>query len=244
MFRSVFAVLAATLALGALAASAQAATEGPFYKVSGTRLASGSTKVLTGKGFFEFANKGLGVLVSCHKEAFSSAKIAGSTGANAGTLEATIELSECEVEGNGPLCTVEGGKIKTTALKGTLGYATSTRTGRLLLLLKPATGSTFATVKFVGGEHCEWYRNTVSLLGGVIAALGTSTKPVEVGLNEAQAKVNSYSFPLSPPARIWTESAGSLTEVHSGLTLNGSGLAVAGVTELELESAPEWGVFT
>lgn len=48
MFRTALPVLLAVVALSAVAAgAAQAATEGPFYKIAGTRLTEGQSKEVT-----------------------------------------------------------------------------------------------------------------------------------------------------------------------------------------------------
>jgi hypothetical protein len=242
------AVLGAVLALSAVTATAaQATVEGPFFKVSGARLASGSTKVLKGKArtSIEFIQPSFGIHVTCSQMAYATgAKINGSSGANSATSEGTVEFSGCQVSGDGPGCEIENEKITTSLLKGTLGYATSSRTGRLLLMLKPKTGSTFMGITFVGAE-CTHQVGTILITGGIIATLGTSANPLEVGLNEAQAKTAVFNFPApTPVAKMWTESAGTLSELTSTISWSGAGVKFGGSGEMELESAPEWGIFT
>jgi Flp pilus assembly protein TadG len=127
--------LVAVFAMSAVAASAaSAATEGPFYKVAGKRLAATETKPLKAKASKNFVLTASGVVITCTKLKLSSAsKIIGSTGKNPGTSEETLEFEGCTVTGNGEGCEVENGKITTNVVTNTLGYATKERTGKILV---------------------------------------------------------------------------------------------------------------
>lgn len=238
-------LLLAVLALGVVAASAQAATEGPFYKVSGTRLASGSTKGLTvtAKENFLLESATLGVGMTCTGvNRLAGAKIVGSSGTNSSTSEMTLEFTGCSIDfGGGSGCQVEQGKFTTTLLKGTLGYATASRTGQLEMLLKPASGTTIATIHFTGAG-CT--RSSATVAGKTVLLLRSGNSPIEVGVNEVQATTNELQFKRTNATKIWTESAGALTEAKASLTLEGLGFTVGGTLKTELESLPEWGFFT
>lgn len=237
-------VLLAVLALSAVgAASAQAATEGPFFKVSGARLGSGETKVLkvSAKEHIMIRTAFQNSMECTTVTAAAGAKIVGSAGATSSGSEESLVFSGCRLTGFGEPCELEHKTLATTALKGTLGYATSTRTGRLLMLLKPVSGKVFAVANFVG-SGCKFHN--IKLEGSIVANLSSGRNPVEVGVNEKQAKVTELDFPTTRVTQIWTESAGALTEVKAGLTWEGGVVGIEGWSNLELEGAPEWGVFT
>jgi len=245
--RGLVLAMVAALAFAAVAASAAQATEGPFFKVSGARLGSGETKALkvSAKENLLITGGLSGIIVSCRvASASSGAKIVGSAGANSSTSEEVLVFSGCTVTGAGEGCTVENETITTSALKGTLGYATSTRTGRLTEVLKPASGKAFATIKFVeniGGE-CKLFALPVE--GSIVANLSGGGSAVEVGVNETQGKVRELVFPSARVKEIWTESAGALTKVGAGLSVGGTAANISGKLNAELEAAPEWGFFT
>jgi hypothetical protein len=239
---TLLAAMLATLAVTALAANAAyATTEGPFYKIAGARLASGATKTVTLSSSEKdtISVPGLGVSITCLKTAISAgSKLTGSNGANSSGSEGAITFSECFVLGNGEPCEVENEEIALSQLKGTLGYSNSTRTGKLLELFKPAVGKKITTINFVGAG-CKFA--TFPVEGSFIESLGSSASPVEVG-TEKQAKNNA--FLLQSTNKIWTESAGALTEVKASMTESGIAVTFSGGYSLAAEGLPEWGVFT
>jgi hypothetical protein len=240
-------LLLVVLVFSAIAASsAQAATEGPFYKVSGARLASGSTKAMTLKRKENMTMSWSGVVFTCTGvSGLSGTKIAGSSGANSATSEATLAFTGCTVNGAGNGCVVENEKITTSLLKGTLGYATSTRTGKLEMLLKAASGSTFMNVHFheqTGGE-CR-FPSGLTVEGKAVVYVHNGSSVAEVGVNEVQAKTNEIEFKPNYGTKIWTESAGVLSEAQSNLTSAGSSFGITAKILQELEGTPEWGTFT
>lgn len=180
-FRMMLGAALAVLALTAVAATAaQAATEGPFYNIAGTRLASGETANVSAKAEFHYTvDLGGTSFIQCGKMSYSTgAKITGSSGASSSGTTTTISFAEC----GGPEenCKVENNGFSTNPLTGTLGYATATRTGKLLELFAPSTGQTFATIKFVG-SHCLVVGEQISMLGKIIGGVSTKTGPIEVG---------------------------------------------------------------
>jgi hypothetical protein len=239
------ATLVAVFALGVVAASAaQAATEGPFYTVAGARLAAGETKEVTVKSGKLFTLRLLhGFEVVCQTMKYApGAKVIGSTGANAGTGEETIEWSECSVGGvGGEGCQVEGRKLKTFALKSTLGYATSTRSGKILMLFKPASGREVLTFNLTG---CSTWGGKKIVTGSFIGEVRSGGHAVEVG-SEPAAAVTGEVFVPEASLSIWTESAGALTMTRGGLSLSeATSFVMESKSTLELAGGPLWGVFT
>jgi hypothetical protein len=235
----------AALALVAVASSAaQAATEGPFYKVAGARLAAGESKELRAANLeaFKLTMSANGIKVTCESTPFATtSKIIGSTGANPGTSEERLEFSRCSVVGNGAGCQIAG-PLVTEPLKTTLGYATSGRTGKLLELLKPASGTLLVTFTFEGAS-CRvvggiWVR------GSVIAEVHNGGSAVEVGSEPAATAAQELALPEAPIAKIWIESAGTLTETSAALTSVGEADTLQAKWKQELVSSPLWGVFS
>jgi hypothetical protein len=229
MFRTALPVLLAVLALSAVAASAaQAATEGPFYKIAGARLASGESKEVKLKAKPASGSLILeidGVQIVCTNQAFASgAKLLGSTGANSASGEVTIELSGCEQSGDGnKKCTVEE-PIKT--IPPTIDQVTE-----------------FMHLKFHGGEECNGPLGTGEKITGSLVTRLTETG---VGREPAEATTMGLSFPESRITTVWWEEGGTLKEVKvqklEGI-VSGE-VKSAGSSLLELASGANWGVFT
>lgn len=238
---ALFAVLA--VSAGAAAAS-QAATEGPFYKVGGVRLKATESKELKAQSFKKYVfSKGV-MQTSCTQKLAAGAKIIGSTGANAGASEETIVFEGCTVVGNGVGCEVEHNQFTTSPLLGELGYenkeATETKErGPLVMLLKPVSGTWFATIKFVGA--CT--QGEAKLLGSVAATVYSGGKAVEVGKEPAEQVANVLKFGPSH-TQIWIEKAGVLSEVKPRLESAGTTVGVEGQSELWLAGELKWGVYT
>jgi hypothetical protein len=246
--RKMLPVLLAVLALGAVAASAaQASTEGPFYKSETskgvlTRLVSGKSlevKAKAGK-FVGMYVGGFGTSFECSSEntkVFASgAKLLGSTGANLGSGEATIELT-CYVSEQ------ECGKatITTVPLKMELDYLSSTRTGHIAAVFKPVKEfSNFGEVVFSGCFKGPW-----EMRGTLVGEIEVGGKPVVVGSEPKVTKTIEINFPLGAITKVWPEVSGSLKETKlSPLTVASFGSEMDGALELELANGDNWGVFT
>jgi len=124
-------------------AATAAATEGPFWKVSGARLAAGETRLLlaSAKEKFLIESKGVGITFACQGLKFpvgSAMQIVGQVPRNSGTGDEVIEFTTCTVTGNGSPCEVENGRITTILLLSLLGYGSASRTGQVLVLFEPA----------------------------------------------------------------------------------------------------------
>ena len=216
MCRTALPVLLAVVALSAVAAgAAQAATEGPFYKIAGTRLAKGQSKEVTlkanpNKEYSKLTLKAAGVLgwlIQCKTQAFGAgAKLLGSTGASSGSGEVRLELSGCTVVERGNTCnkTVEE-PIKTEPLSAQLVYTGAGRTGKLAVDFKPVKLQKFGEIRFPGTEECGTQED--ELLGELVAELYSGGAPVEVGKEPAEGKALELHFPWVQPKEVWSRKA-------------------------------------
>jgi len=238
--------LLAVLAFGAVVASAaQAATaEGPFYKITGTRLLEGKTKEVTSKlktgDTFRIENE-IGVKVECRGEsAVKGAKLLGSTGASSSTGEATLEFTECETAyvTRESSCDQDLGTIKTAALKVELGYTDSARTGDIAVVFVPVKGRLFGTLTIPTSGSCE--ATELPLEGDLAGLIESGHKLVTVGSEPAQSKTLEIHYPGKSEA--FFEAGGKLTDTKTVLSDGPDFLPIGGLA-LEAGGA-EWGVFT
>jgi hypothetical protein len=237
-------LLASVLAISALASTAHASVEGPYDTVEGLRLSAGETKSAAILAAAPFVIKGGTVKVECKQLKSQSAKLNGSTGANAATAKGIYEFSECKggakeekLEG----CEPTSAKFTSSNIVETWGYANSTRSGELLLLLAPETGSSIATVHFTGSS-CQV--SSGSLSGSIVGEAYAGQLPDEAE-SEVEAPENEVKF--TPTAKtIWIERGGSLKSIKPTFeafsakgTLEGeSSIALTTSKEGEKE---EWG---
>jgi hypothetical protein len=246
--RTMLLALLAVLALSAVAASAaQAAVEGPFYKIAGSRLASGESKEvkITTRSGIDLYLDIYGTYIKCTTQGFAAgSKLLGSTGANGGAGEVTLELSGCKYsgDGSGECGVVE--PIKTYPLTAKLVYLNSERKGRLAVEFTPTKGSKFGRITITGKGCAE----ETYITGDLVAGLYSGEKPVEVGKEPAEAKTMELDLTLSPqPADVWVEKAGELVKTAVGeLDYGPGGLQFTEGTNstLELAGGANWGVFT
>jgi hypothetical protein len=165
--------LLALCAFGAIAAaSAQAATEGPFWKVGGRELEENETREITARAYegtidpirLEAELLGLKAKVECHLA--SLAKGAFIAGGVPGTTEGIAEFSDCTAVNVGQGCEVEE-PIVTKKIRGELVVSDEKGNfGKFILMeFDPATGTEgeFATIKF-RGPKC--------IIGGAGAVVG------------------------------------------------------------------------
>jgi hypothetical protein len=173
----------------------------------------------------------------------SEANLDGSTGKNAGTGEEMFEFSGCKggaKEESLSECEPEGGKITTGAAVDTLGYSNSTRTGKLLMLIKPKSESTLASIKFTGAKCLA---TSTSVSGSLVGEDFNSSKAVEVGANEVEALKGELHLTESAKT-IWTEKEGSLTSTKANLEVFSSKATLTGEATLELANGTSWGILT
>lgn len=243
--------LFAVLALGAVTASAaQAATaEGPFYKITGSRLLEGKSKEVKAKlgKHFEVEIPDSSVIVSCSTAKFAAgADLLGSTGANFAGGEATLELSGCRTEGSqGASCELTSTTIKTAPLKIKTAYLDATRTGPMAMLFEAPAGAALLEVTFKANGSCfDETEQPWPVSGHLVGKVEVANKLVEVGKEPAAAKVLEIKFPGSVEInKAWVEKSGSLEEKKVQLNIDGGDPPYYGTLELEAGSA-EWGIFT
>lgn len=230
----------------AAASAAQAETEGPYYLVEEELLGSGQAQEITAtdKTAFVFTSKTAKVKVECKAvKVKSGAVLNGSEGKTSGGGSEILELSECKggaTEESLSGCEPEGGKVTSAALVDAVGYATSSRTGAILVLFKPESGTKLATIKFTGTKCVT---TSAVLTGNFIGEAYSGGSAIEVGSNEVEAVKGELRFGTAEKT-IWTESGGSLTSVKSGLQIAEVSATLEGQEVLELASKQAWGPFS
>ena len=203
--------------------------EGPSWVVEGHKLgASESHEVLSASSSGEYSmtvGYDPAYTIACKKQAVEKASIAGGIPS---TLTATFSFSECAVKGNGTGCTV-GSPLKTDPLTGELGYETNEGRGKILARFE-GSGGHFIDLKL--GSSCVV--RELESKGSLVA---------EIVSEGTEAKVNQLRFPTTPIKTMWVENgAGELKEKTASMTGNNETEVIAGTSELELVSLPEWGV--
>ncbi len=241
----VIAVAAAVFAFAAMA-SAALASEGPFYKISGARLGSGSAHAfsLSGSGFVYFGVSTLAPEIECGGfSAATGAELFGSNGANASSGAATLSFVKCrELTGANKECPIEKGTITTNPLTITTAYATSSRTGKIYLLFKPAKGQPFAVIHNTG-PGCEGIKTTLE--GAVAMEATVAGSAIEVGKEPAEATSIQLSLPGKAGRTVWTESSGTLQQQTATLGAFGNKYGtLAGTATASLSGLPSWGLYT
>jgi hypothetical protein len=196
----------AVFVVAAIGASAAEATEGPYYKIEGTRLLSGASVGISGKTSKEYILKAGTIEIKSKKSKLTGASFLGSTGANAGSSEEVIEFEENAVVGNGAACKV--GTITTAAVSNTLAFANTARTGTLLVFFAPVKGTVFASITFTG--TCTIASTSVS--GTVAAEAFSSTgAAIVVGAEPGPAVTGEVNFPTTTLKSAFIESGGVLS---------------------------------
>jgi hypothetical protein len=211
--------LLAALALGAAAASVAQAEEAPFWIVGGTRLGAGQTRFIYIRGASNFVLKGAGVnglKVECKKAlALPLAVILGSGSGEPGKNDETITFDECKVENNGAgtECTKVTEPINTANLTSEL-VLDKTKT-KLLGLLKPASGTVLAELKFPAGCTVAATKVTGDLVGEWTTDTEAET-PIEPAKPPEQAVSWNLRFPSVPIVHVWLVKEGRGKEVETG----------------------------
>jgi hypothetical protein len=244
IFRKTLLALVAVFALSVLAATAAQATEGPFYKVTGTRLLEGKTNELKAKASKNYVLKVTGKSIECTiNELAAGATINGSTGKKAGTSTEVVLFKGCTVTGNGTPCKVVE-PIETAKVTNELVWETANREKNILTLFKPVTGTRFTTIKFKTGEKCEVLATEVT--GEVAAEALSGGKAIEVGKEPAEAKVGEVSFPKTAIKKVFQETGEETAKELTLKTLKAFGLAAGleGTSQLTLAAEPLWGIFS
>jgi hypothetical protein len=265
----------ATLALVAIAATAAQAQEGPFWKVcqkhvggpfknnqckeegpplewAPLRLEKGEKGEMTGKNAGNFVLASGKTTITCKKLKFQKgATIIGSTGANFGSSEETIEFEECVVTGEGSFCkpysekvvgTKEEGVIRTQILVNKLSYPKETLVEgeKLLVLFVPKTPGVLAKIKFFG-KGCTL--GVEVLLEGSIAGEAWQGGAAVLLGKEELSLTNEVNFPNEPIGLAQVEVEGEKSKVEPKMTFGKALATLQGRYVAELTSKEAWGVF-
>jgi hypothetical protein len=220
--------------------------EGPFAKVNGKTLKAGETRLLlaTAKEKFTLEAKAVGVSIACTGLTLPEAgqmQIQGLAVGRGVTSKETIEFTGCTQKGNGEPCEIEGGKLKTTPLLNLLGYGNAGKTGKILVLFEPESGSNFSTVKFTGAG-CKF--TSTSVLGNVVGGAQVAGQPVLAGAG-TETLHGEIKFPHVQ--LIFVERGSGLSHVKASLQAFGVAATLSGVALLLVDEggvAVKWGVFS
>jgi hypothetical protein len=233
--------LLAVLALSAVVASAaQASVEGPFFKVAGTRLASGKSQELkvTGAGNTTFTYRGSTITCTTAQSA-AGAKIVGTAAGVPEFSEQTITYTGCSDSASG--CSIS--EIKTVPLTATVVFS-SKRAGRIEVLYQATTkkASKLFASGTITGAQCA-LPGEVKYEGSVAGEVrdASTGELVEVGKEPAEAA--TLKVTLNPAIGTVFDEATEVGEIE--MYANG-GLEgrIWGTTMLESANKALWGVFT
>jgi hypothetical protein len=231
--RIIFLATVVTLALGAIAASAAQATEGPFYKVEGVRLLAGEKLAVEGKIAKEYVLSAASVKISCTAQKLKEAELIGSTGANAATGNDVSEFENCSVAGNGAGCKLKNTTIATESTTKTFDFSVLARIG-ILFFIRPTKGSVFAKIQFANDAECTL--PSTSIEGTTEAEVWSGGKAVEVGSEPASAASIEINFPATPATKGFIEEGGALKEVKPSLKAFGKAASLIGRSEIKSAS--------
>jgi hypothetical protein len=239
--------LVAVFAMSAVAAASALAVNGPYYKVAGARLGSGSTHPVKVKASVEYKLKGtiFGVTVTTKCKSLTlnpGAVIVGSAVGTAGSSKEILEYGECSVENNGSSCKVEKSEVKTKEVTNTLAYSSSAKTGKLLTAFVPVSPNVFVTIKYEG--TCNTKEVTVE--GSAVAEdLNGKGEVISVGSHETEEATGQLKNNPENGVKYWTESGSTLTPHEANLSFATFGSAtIEGKSTVELGEGTLWGVFT
>ena len=236
--------LLAVFAFSALTAAAAQATEvGPFWSVKGTRLGAGETRNVVAKAVTKQTLTAGSDKVICEEVEAKPGVILGTAEGEAGKNGETLRYSKCKVEGNGSACKVEKEEISTNSLKSELVEDAATK--KILLVdFLPATGKTFAEIKFEGTCSIKSTKVTgVDVLAEVLTDPGELT--IELGgTSRGSAKSWRLKIEEPQPTGFWLIKGGVGSEVKIGseekLEAFGAKAELKGTALIELESGEEW----
>jgi hypothetical protein len=247
ILRTVVLALAAMATLGVMA-SAASATQGPYYKVAGSKLEKNTetrTVLVKGEGNQILTNPTTKIKITC--TALNEVKGALIIGGLPGTSSGQLVYSSCTVAENGAKCQLaSGGKITkevtTESLKDELAFGSkSTAKGtKLVDLFKPTTGSVFAKLEFVAEAGGECKNKSTSVEGAVVVEILNSKKEaVNVGEREAE---EAFGFIKVVAGGEACTAAGVCTK--GSLKAFGTASTLEGVAKAELDGKENFGVFT
>lgn len=247
--RTIGMALVAVLALSAAAAVVATAVEGPFWKVEGSRLLAGETRLLLPSATANFIfSSNIGILITCaglRLPVANEMQIIGSSGANGGRSLERLEFTGCTVTGNGTGCDVESGLFVTNLLVTLLGYSTATRSGLVLVLFAPDSGTEITTLRFTGLGVGECKASSALWSGNLTGLARVNGQLLEVGKEPAETLHGEVNFSGNTKT-IWIENGGTLDEIKSKFEWGGNAMKLTGTALLliDLSSPVVWGVFT
>lgn len=229
--------------LGALTPAAEAA-EAPFFSVADLQLLEGEHQelLLAAEGNQVLENKTSKITITCTKLAtVKGALILGSLAGLPSTGEGELVYSGCTVTGNGSSCSVEGEKITTNSLKDELAYEKKEEPvlsgNKFIDFFSPASGNTFATVKFTG--TCTFSSTTVE--GSLSLGIKNSLKE-SVGFEENESEEEG-GFLLTSSKEACKVAGGKFTECKKpSLTAFGTETTLSSEAKTSLASSAPFGV--
>jgi len=233
--------LVAMFAFSAFVATAAQAASGPYWSNSAKQLGAGETSKLSAasKGNFVLNQAATGITITCTGLKLNEGTAVGSSGGNSGTSNEIIEFTGCTVAGNGASCTLSKNTITTFPLTNTLGFSSSARTGPILVLFAPVSGTTFTEVLFTG--TCN-VKGTNKITGMAIGEAYVAGKVLNAGEKILTIK-GELQFGKTAKT-VFEEHSGVLTSSKSKLELGTGGVAtLTGTAVIELEGQL-WSILT
>jgi hypothetical protein len=246
------ALVAASVFGASTGTSTASATEGPFWKVNGSRLVTGETRLLLASAkentliTFKLPTTNTIDCIGFKLPQTAHMQIAGAPSASGGTGDAVISFSGCTVEGNGEPCEVSPeGTITTAPLTITPGYARNDRMGPMLVLFASGAEKVFTTLKFTG-SGCSL--TSIVVAGNIVGEVLAGESPVEVSLLGGGTEALDKTVRFTEASKvIWTESSSALKSVKSKLELGGVVVRLKGAAQLLVDESGKpvsWGIFT
>jgi len=219
------ACLVVALAVSAVAVAQASAVEF-IYKVNGAKLEAGAERELVSKAkttqVLKASPLGVSTEIVCTGLSTPGAKIKGG---KPGTSTETVKYTGCKV--NKPSgCKVAGEAITTNPLVNEIVEGVGASAGKSLVLIKPASGETFAEPK-LEGFLCP----SLAVKGSVLA------EPLP-----QKSEVTAGTLKFEPAeSKKYKNSAGA--ELAAGLTVAGKASTVTGEVANELGTKEKFGIF-
>jgi hypothetical protein len=165
----------------------------------------------------------------------------GSNGSEPGKANVTIVYKDCDVTGNGEECEIENGEFTTVPLSAEPAYSSNKKS--VVLLLKPGTGKTLATIKFKG--TCTISPSTTVTGELVAGALTDAEPPVLLELGATPPQATSFLLKLTNKAKekVFLVKGGTGTEVETEeIAAFGHSGSLGGISLISLASGKSWSV--
>jgi hypothetical protein len=241
--------LVVAFAISAAVAASALANEGPFYKVKGVRLASGSTKPIAVKALTNqvlvFNFLGIATTITCKEvKVQGTPMVEGSNTWEPGKIKEIIRYTECTQTGLGASCEVTNKEIVTNPVISSLSWSSSSLTsGNILVVFKPVSGTEFYDLKFTGS--CLVTDGKVT--GSLAAEARSKGATAKVGTEPAEAATgNEINFPATQIKEVFTStSETAMTKETIGFEFGGKASTFTGSSEVTVGSPAEaYGIYT